>query len=419
MNNLTSIEPERELPTKLDIAKQALADATENWQRVQIRDTARAVEAAAAILKRKDIQIQAANLVQEAERAIAKASPPQQGKRTDRKNFVIQNHEVPPDVPYITPQDVRQMRYAHNNLTDAEFNAAQQEAIETETPLTRSALQKRAKAKKQADNRAKRDTLLTVQAKPLSTGGAKYHIIYADPPWRYNFVASENRAIENQYPTMELDAIKALPIPRIAAVDAVLYLWATAPKFKEALEVMEAWALPIKPTLFGLKTTSAWATGGAISMNCSLSAHMVIFRHLNLHFAYQVSLKHQKPDTVKSRRLLLKPLRKCFRHEQKLNYFLENLAKDGRYGEMRLLIKRFNMTNNLRDTMQQCNPLLKSTVVAISYILWFPLNFSPHAGYNSLVVYRIRGRSFRLRVLGGHHNIQFTTHPYEISAIYR
>ena len=32
MNNLTVITPMRELPTNLDIAKQALADATHNWQ---------------------------------------------------------------------------------------------------------------------------------------------------------------------------------------------------------------------------------------------------------------------------------------------------------------------------------------------------------------------------------------------------
>ena len=44
--------------------------------RVKIRDNAKAVEAASAILKRKDIQVQAANLVQDAERAIAKANPP-------------------------------------------------------------------------------------------------------------------------------------------------------------------------------------------------------------------------------------------------------------------------------------------------------------------------------------------------------
>ena len=80
MNNLTIVEPKQELPTQLDIAKQALKAATHNWERVQIRDTAYAIAAAAAILQRKDIQVQAANLVQAAERAIAKASPPQQGK---------------------------------------------------------------------------------------------------------------------------------------------------------------------------------------------------------------------------------------------------------------------------------------------------------------------------------------------------
>ena len=251
MNNLTVITPMRELPTNLDIAKQALADATHNWQRVRIRDSAHAVEAASAILNRRDIQVQAANLVQEAERAIAKATPPQQGKRTDRKNFVIENDEVPPDASIITPQNVRQMRHAHNNLTDAEFEAAQQEAIETQTPLTRSALQKRAKEKRQTESRAKRDTVLAAQAKPLLTGETKYHIIYADPPWRYDFAATENRAIENQYPTMKLDEIKALPIPEITTDDAVLYLWATAPKLPQALEVMESWG-------FMYKTNAVW-----------------------------------------------------------------------------------------------------------------------------------------------------------------
>ena len=251
MNNLTVITPMRELPTNLDIAKQALADATHNWQRVQIRDSAHAVEAAAAILNRRDIQVQAANLVQEAERAIAKATPPQQGKRTDRKNFVIENDEVPPEASFFTPQNVRQMRHAHNNVTDAEFEAAQREAIETQTPLTRSALQKRAKEKRQTESRAKRDTVLAAQAKPLLTGETKYHIIYADPPWRYDFAATENRAIENQYPTMGLDEIKMLPVPEITTDDAVLYLWATAPKLPQALEVMESWG-------FTYKTNAVW-----------------------------------------------------------------------------------------------------------------------------------------------------------------
>jgi N6-adenosine-specific RNA methylase IME4 len=77
-----------------------------------------------------------------------------------------------------------------------------------------------------------------------------YAVIYADPPWRYDHPSkSESRAVENQYPTMELDAIKALPVP--AADNAVLFLWATSPKLTEALEVMLAWG-------FEYRTNMAW-----------------------------------------------------------------------------------------------------------------------------------------------------------------
>ena len=75
MNELQVIEQDQSIPAKLDVAKRALAEATEDWQRIDIRDYAKAVAAATAILNRKDIQVQAANLVQDAERAIAKANP--------------------------------------------------------------------------------------------------------------------------------------------------------------------------------------------------------------------------------------------------------------------------------------------------------------------------------------------------------
>jgi len=77
----------------------------------------------------------------------------------------------------------------------------------------------------------------------------KYQIIYADPPWRYDFSKSDNREIENQYPTMSVDEICALNVP--SEKNAVLYLWATAPKLREALKVMEAWG-------FDYKTHAIW-----------------------------------------------------------------------------------------------------------------------------------------------------------------
>ena len=72
----------------------------------------------------------------------------------------------------------------------------------------------------------------------------KYDVIYADPPWRYDFSKSDSRKIENQYPTMTVDEICTLAVP--PANNAVLYLWATAPKLLEGLKVMQAWGFTYK-----------------------------------------------------------------------------------------------------------------------------------------------------------------------------
>lgn len=72
----------------------------------------------------------------------------------------------------------------------------------------------------------------------------KYRVIYADPPWRYDFSRSNSREIENQYPTMTTEEICSLKIP--SDDNSVLYLWATAPKLLEALAVMKAWGYSYK-----------------------------------------------------------------------------------------------------------------------------------------------------------------------------
>lgn len=71
----------------------------------------------------------------------------------------------------------------------------------------------------------------------------RYPIIYADPPWRYENppMGSTTRSIENHYPTMTLEEICELPVSDLAGDDALLYLWATAPKLAECFEVIQAW----------------------------------------------------------------------------------------------------------------------------------------------------------------------------------
>jgi len=76
-----------------------------------------------------------------------------------------------------------------------------------------------------------------------------YNLVLADPPWRYDYTPSNRRKIENHYPTATLQEICSHKPP--TEENAVLFLWATSPKLKEALEVMEAWG-------FEYKTQAVW-----------------------------------------------------------------------------------------------------------------------------------------------------------------
>jgi N6-adenosine-specific RNA methylase IME4 len=64
-------------------------------------------------------------------------------------------------------------------------------------------------------------------------------VVLADPPWRYEFSETDSRRIESQYPTATVDEI--IGHAPATAPDAVLYLWATAPKLLEALRVLDGW----------------------------------------------------------------------------------------------------------------------------------------------------------------------------------
>jgi N6-adenosine-specific RNA methylase IME4 len=82
-------------------------------------------------------------------------------------------------------------------------------------------------------------------------GTALYTVIYADCPWKYDNVPMGDvaRAIEEHYPTMELEDICKLPTP--AARDCCLFLWATIPLLEKAFTVMNAWG-------FRYRSAIAW-----------------------------------------------------------------------------------------------------------------------------------------------------------------
>jgi N6-adenosine-specific RNA methylase IME4 len=74
----------------------------------------------------------------------------------------------------------------------------------------------------------------------------KFRVIHADPPWAYR----DERACDLRggyvpakacYPTLTPAEVCAAPVRSLAADDAVLFLWATAPLLPEQIPVIAAW----------------------------------------------------------------------------------------------------------------------------------------------------------------------------------
>ena len=81
-------------------------------------------------------------------------------------------------------------------------------------------------------------------AKITSLPDAKFSVILADPEWRMEFWSREtgmNKAADNHFSTSPTEVIKARDVASIAAIDAVLFLWAIAPMLDDAIDVMRGW----------------------------------------------------------------------------------------------------------------------------------------------------------------------------------
>lgn len=84
-----------------------------------------------------------------------------------------------------------------------------------------------------------------------------FGLIMADPPWSYDMRSEKGyaKSPEAHYRTMDLAAIKALPVELLAAPDCLLWLWALGPQLPQAMEVITAWG-------FTFKTGGHWAKVG-------------------------------------------------------------------------------------------------------------------------------------------------------------
>lgn len=86
--------------------------------------------------------------------------------------------------------------------------------------------------------------------RPLETRPEFFPIVLADPPWRYESGTTDpSREIENQYPTMKLADICAMPVQKVITEDAILFLWHPPGMATEAVQVATAW---------GFRERSSW-----------------------------------------------------------------------------------------------------------------------------------------------------------------
>lgn len=108
-----------------------------------------------------------------------------------------------------------------------------------------------AKSEERRGERLEKIVAISKGNAPLGQVAERYPVLYVDPPWRYEHAESVSREIENQYPTMSLDEIKAMPVGDIAFDDCIMFMWATSPKLAEAFEVLDAWG-------FSYRTCAVW-----------------------------------------------------------------------------------------------------------------------------------------------------------------
>jgi len=106
-----------------------------------------------------------------------------------------------------------------------------------------------------------------IERDPPRLPPGRFHVIVADPPWRYESGG------DLPYPTMDAQEIKALPVSEVAAADAVLWLWTTNAHLRLAFEVVEAWGFEYKTMLTWVKDrmgTGEWLRGQ--TEHCLLAA---------------------------------------------------------------------------------------------------------------------------------------------------
>jgi len=145
----------------------------------------------------------------------------------------------------------------------------------------------------------------------------KYKVIYADCPWHYNDKREKHPRLCGgatvHYPVMKVSDITCLPVRDIRDNDSILFLWATFPNLREALQVIEAWGFEYRTLGFSwIKTNKKngkpfFGIGHYTKSNCEVCLIGVKGSpKIDSNFVSSVVMSprlghSQKPDEVRDR----------------------------------------------------------------------------------------------------------------------
>jgi N6-adenosine-specific RNA methylase IME4 len=259
-SKLNSNPPQATALVPWDNARRALSEARTMYEAKSIRDVAVAMEVWAKQAKNHEMEADAIALRMNASRklgqlmaaqketvGLAKGGKPYQGKSTG----LAKNPVATLAMQGVDKTLAHQARLLWA-LDDVTFENKVQDARRSAGRVFRRLVRKVEIVEERQERRtrtAQGGSVADLHA--LIASGFRASVIAADPPWRYgNWSDRAHGAASAHYDTMPLDAIKALPVSKLAAEDCALFLWVTWPLMPVWNEVIEAWGFTYSSRAF-------------------------------------------------------------------------------------------------------------------------------------------------------------------------
>lgn len=133
--------------------------------------------------------------------------------------------------------------------------------------------------------------------------GKRYRAIVIDPPWPMEKILRDERPnqAEFDYPVMDIEEIKALPVKTLADGDGChVYLWTTQRFLPTAFEVFEAWGISYQCLMTWIKnvgfTPFSWMYSTELCLFGRIGSLPLLKMGIRLDFNAKVREHSRKPE---------------------------------------------------------------------------------------------------------------------------